>query len=337
MLTNPESIFPRLLRRAVCALAGSAFLLAGCSKPAPPASNAEAATAETHASLPTTNGAAAITLDSAGRENMGLQSTALQGIEVSPRVTAYGRVLDPAPLGAAVADLAAARAASEASKAELERLKTLAAQNNTSARALETGEANAARDKALAQAASLRLLSAWGTAIATRTNLAELVQMLAAGRSALVELNLIPGEAQTVPGAEATITTDGHKNPFSANILGPAPMVDPQLQSRGLLLLVSSTGGHLSPGMAVTGSLAASGKPETGVAVPDTAVLHYDGADWVYVESNPTSFERRRISLERSISDGWLVIAGLKPGEKVVTVGGQSLLSSELKGSETPE
>ena len=105
-------------------------------------------------------------------------------------VKAFGRVLDASSLGPLVAEVAAASATAEASEAESKRLETLAGQNNASARAVEAGKAAAARDKALLEAARLKLVSAWGTAIATNADLARLVNELAAQKILLIQLNL---------------------------------------------------------------------------------------------------------------------------------------------------
>ena len=66
-------------------------------------------------------------------------------------------MLDPAPLAALVTELASAQAAYAASSSELARLKTLEGQGNASARALQTAEAAALRDRLAVQSARERL------------------------------------------------------------------------------------------------------------------------------------------------------------------------------------
>src|SRR3954464_10564213 len=95
-----------------------------------------------------TNGEVIITLDADTQKTMGLQTAPLKSAQWKPQLKGYGRVLDPAPLAALVAELITAQAASAASEAELKRAQSLAAQNNASARALQTAEAAAARDQA---------------------------------------------------------------------------------------------------------------------------------------------------------------------------------------------
>src|ERR1043166_3037616 len=109
-----------------------------------------------------TNGEVILKLDAATQKLMGVQTAPVASTQWNPQVKAFGRVLDVSPLAGVVAELTAAKAASDASQSELARLKTLAAQTNASQRALEAGEAASARDQAQAESARLRLLANWG-------------------------------------------------------------------------------------------------------------------------------------------------------------------------------
>jgi hypothetical protein len=282
-----------------------------------------------------TNGETIIKLDAETQKRMGLQTAALSAAQLSPEIKGYGRVLDAAPLAALVADLTAASAASAASQAELDRLKTLAAQNNASARALQTAEAAAVRDQTQTEAARLRLLASWGDALATRQDLPALVRSLGSLDSALIQLNLSPDQSLKDPPTRAQIVTlSDETKPIAAQFLGPAPAIDPQVQGRGFLFLISPNPTRLAPGAAVTGYINVPGEPQSGVAVPRTAIVRFNGTAWVYVQTGNETFERTEAKLERPLQDSWLVREGLKPGAKVVTTGAQELLSEELKGQE---
>src|SRR4029453_10123084 len=85
-----------------------------------------------------TNGQSFVKLDKEYQEHAGVRLAPLEAVLRKPEVKDYGRVLDPAPLAAQVANLATARAALEASTREYQRLKILHAQDqNVSTRALE--------------------------------------------------------------------------------------------------------------------------------------------------------------------------------------------------------
>jgi multidrug efflux pump subunit AcrA (membrane-fusion protein) len=282
-----------------------------------------------------TNGETIIKLDAETQKRMGLQTGVLSSAQLAPEVKGYGRVVDAAPLAASVADLTSATAASAASQAELERLKTLAAQNNASARALQSAEAAAIHDQSQTDAARLRLLASWGNAIASRQDLPAFVRSLGSLDSALIQLNLSPDQSLKDPPTGAQILTlSDETKPIEAQFLGPASSVDPQVQGRGFLFLVSPNPSRLAPGAAVAGYINVPGEPQSGVAVPRNAVVRFNGAAWVYVQTANDTFERTEAKLERPMQDSWFVREGLKPGAKVVTTGPQEILSEELKGQE---
>jgi multidrug efflux pump subunit AcrA (membrane-fusion protein) len=279
------------------------------------------------------NGETIITLDAAMQKLMGLQTAALAKAELNPELKAYGRVLDISPLAALVAELTTAQAANEASQAELRRLKTLAAQNNASERALQAAEAAAVRDQTQVESVRLRLLATWGSAISDRNDLPAFVQSLGSLASALVELDVPAGQPPTAtPTGARLVTLSEQAGPLPAQLLGPAPMVDTQLQGRGFLLLVSPNSSRLAPGAAVSGFLSLPGEPQPGVAVPRNAVVRFNGTTWVYLQTSEETFQRTEVKLDSPLAEGWFVREGLKPQDKVVTVGTQQLLSEELKG-----
>jgi hypothetical protein len=253
--------------------------------------------------------------------------------ELAPEVKGFGRVLDPAPLAGLVTDFAAAGAASQASEAELKRLKTLATQDNASQRALETAQAAASRDMAMAQSIRMKLLSAWGQAIVSRQDLPEFAHSLVTLESALAEVDLPAGEAiSSLPKSAVLMTLAGDSKPIAAEVIGLAPAVDPQTQGQGFLLLVKPNIMRLAPGASVTGLLALPGAPVPGVLLPREAIVRFNGATWIYQQAGETRFERLPVSLERPMEKGWFVREGVKAGDKIVTAGAQQMLSEELKG-----
>jgi hypothetical protein len=282
-----------------------------------------------------TNGEAIIKLDAETQKLMGVQTAALSSAELSPEIRAFGRVLDSTHLASLVADLTAANASSQASQAELERLKALAAQNNASARALQAAEATAARDAAQTEATRLKLVAGWGNAIATRENLPAFVRSLGSLESALIQLNLSSDQVLNQnPAGARIITLSAEAKPLEAQFISRAASVDPQVQGQGFLFLISPNPSRLSPGAAVTGFIDVPGEKQAGVAVPRNAIVRQNGTAWVYVQTGDDTFQRTEAKLERPLQDAWFVREGLKPETKVVTTGAQQLLSEEFKGGE---
>ncbi len=263
---------------AVMILVAITALLAGCSKPDQPAA---AAPASEKAAEPESrikhgkNGETIITLDEAIQKVMGLQVSPLSGAQVSQEVKGYGHVLDVSLLSGLVADLTTAQAASDASQAEFKRLKTLAAQNNASDRALQTAEAAAVRDQAQVESTRLKVLANWGGAIATRENLPAFIHSLSSLTSALVELDLPAGDSvDATPTGAQLLSLANTAKPIPAQFLGPAPMVDAQLQGRGFLFLVDPNPSLLAPGAAISGFLTLRGEALSGVSVPREAIIN---------------------------------------------------------------
>jgi len=309
--------------------------LAGCSKSDEEAAPGSEAEAEQPSRVKQgANGEVVVVLDADTQKIMGLQTATLAAAKLSAEIKCYGRVVDPTMLSAAVAESISARASVDASQKELERLKSLAAQDNASVRALESAEATAKRDTAQAASARAHLLAATGKAIADRADLPAFVQSLASGESALVRMDLPAGkDLQSDPAGARIVALGDGQNPIEAKFLGQTASVDPQTQNQGFLFLVEANSGRLSPGVAVTGYLSVTGESQAGVIVPRAAVIRHAGATYVYLETDGTNFVRRAISLGQPLESGWFVAAGVKAGDQVVVTGAQTVFSEELNSS----
>ena len=322
-----------ILRLSVILLAA---LLAGCSpksgEPAGIAAGEKEKPPQSRVSRGP-NGEAVITLDAATQKTMGLETAVLSSAQLGPEVKAYGRVLEDGSLAAQMAELSAAQATRQASQSELQRVRTLAGQNNASQRALQAAEAAAARDEAQVESARLRLVGSWGSALAGHAELPALVQSLVSLSNALVQLNIAAGETlPALPNGAQILALAANTPPIGAQFLGPAPQIDPQMQGPGYLFLVSPNSSRLTPGAAVAGYILLPGAAQSGVALPREAVVRYNGTAWVYRQSSDKTFVRTEVTLEQPLPDGWFVRNGLKVQDKVATTGAQLLLSEELKG-----
>jgi multidrug efflux pump subunit AcrA (membrane-fusion protein) len=263
---------------------------------------------------------------------MGLLVKKPEVAQLSPEVKGYGRVLDPTPLVGLINELATTRAAYVASSNELARLQTLSAQGNASERALQTAQATALRDQLAMQSAHDKLALSWGRTIADQSDLAGAGQSLTALQVLLIRVDLPMGEPMTNPPAGSRILTLLGQS-LDAEVLGPAPNVDPQVQGRGYLLLLKSNPAQLAPGEAVTGYLKVPGEPLRGVVMPREAVVRTEGTGWVYVHTaGGEAFTRVPIPLDHPTEAGWFVTEGASPNDYVVVTGAQQLLSIEQKG-----
>jgi hypothetical protein len=270
-----------------------------------------------------------ISLDLKTQQLIGLQTATLPAATLPPEVEAWGRVLDPAALISLHNGVVAARAALRASQPEYERLKKLSAQDNASARALEIAEAQMKRDQGALANAEAQLAAASGKAVLEEKG--GFFHALAGQDSVLVRLDLPAGEsAAAAPGA-AQLAVPGWEPPVAAGFLGRAATTDPQTQGGGFLFLVTNAPPVLTPGLAVTGFLQLPGEPLAGVIVPDEAVVRSAEHAWISVQTGETDFARREIPLDHPAPGGWFVTNHIAPGDKIVVIGAQTLLSEERK------
>ena len=71
-------------------------------------------------------------------------------------------------------------------------------------------------------------------------------------------------------------------------------------------------------------------KPDQRIDVPDSAVIWHHGRAWAYIARGGNEYARVPVRGDESTSDNALV---LQPGDHIVTVGAQMLLSEEFKSS----
>jgi hypothetical protein len=280
-----------------------------------------------------TNGNAVISMSDEAQGDLGILVKSPAAYQMSPELMGYGKVLDAAPLAALATELATAQAAYSVSSNELSRLQTLEGQGNASARALQTAEAAAQRDRLAVQSVRERLTLSWGKAVSDQQDLGALVRSFTAWEAALVRVDLPVGDALKAQPTGARVTTLSGQS-AEAEFLEPAPGVDPQMQGRGFLFLLKPNSLRLTVGESVVGYIKLPGEPVAGAIVPRDAVVRTEGAGWVYVlNSAGDAFTRVQVALDHPTEAGWFVTKGVAAGEYVVVAGAQQLLSFELKSA----
>jgi hypothetical protein len=148
----------------------------------------------------------------------------------------------------------------------------------------------------------------------------------------------VPAGESMPSGKEARIVPLGKSTtPLAGTLTGSAAPPDPKARGRVLLYRVGVGGADLppTPGTPVTAYVAVEGEPLKGVTVPEAAVVRYLGQAWVYVAGDGNEFERREVSLDHPAAGGggWFVVDAFQGDERVVTVGAQVLLSSEINAA----
>jgi hypothetical protein len=326
-------------RRALAALTVFVLLAApGCSgRPDEDDAKREAASADEREKAP------GVTLSAAALSLAPVRVEPLAAATAAPVLTAFGQVLDPAPLFEAVtaaagrrAELDSARAALAASSAELARVRALrGAGESASQRAVEAAEATEASDRARTAAAQVQvdagwsaLAQEWGPVVTAwvRDGAPEL-RALADGGMRLLLVTLQGGAPAGTAASEATVRWAGRTWP--ARLVSVSPRTDPALQGSSFVFRVDDPHGALSAGLNVAVAIPA-GEPRAGVVLPESAVVRWSGVRWVYREAGAGHFERVRVADPQEVAGGEFVSSGVAAGDRIVVEGAAVLLSQEL-------
>jgi hypothetical protein len=281
-------------------------------------------------------GETVVMLSPGAQKRIELQAAPLEAAEFQPELTAYGTVLDPAPLLALQGDLAAARAALETSGRVAERAKALFAQDeNVSRKTLEAAESDERADEIKLKTTQRSLELDWGSAIAGLDAAAQqaLADQLAAHRTALLRVDLPIGDTIAETPSLARVTVDGRKGGYAAAIISPALRADPKSLGQGFMLRIDGADPALAPGAAVSARLRIPGRPINGVAIPEAAIVRFDGKTWVYVAGPDNTFTRRMVTADARLEQGWFSSNGPAAGERVVVQAAELLLSEEQKAA----
>jgi multidrug efflux pump subunit AcrA (membrane-fusion protein) len=93
---------------------------------------------------------------------------------------------------------------------------------------------------------------------------------------------------------------------------------------------VPNKDGGLRLGQKVGVTIPYRGEEESLVA-PWSAVMHdVQGGTWVYENTGPLAYTRRRVQVSRVAGDEAVLSGGVKPGAKVVTAGAAELFGTEF-------
>ena len=281
----------------------------------------------------------ALELEEETQEALGIEVAAPAAFKLAPEVAAQGTVLAPAALVDLFRQIAAARAALEISKESLARAEKLFAGGELVARKdVQAAQTQQAQDEAKLSGLDDRLALEWGphfAAMAADARAALLAQLLV-GKQALIRFSAARDAPLGTGPQGARLHPLGQETAlFHSTAVFAAPTVDPASQAQAFLAVVATPQQPLATGLALAGVMELAGAPQSGVCVPQAAVVFYLGKAWVYQKTDDTHFERIEISTTTSITGGWFVAGEALATKQLVTTGCQTLLSKEtLKEAE---
>lgn len=254
-------------------------------------------------------------------------------VDLRPLIDARGRHL------ALSGELRTLRLAAAASDAEYQRAAALFQDDrNVSERAMLAAQVQAATDRERVAAAESALRNnvdsiraAWGVALAELAVGAAPDALAAFAGQRDVILQMIVPEASMHYLRGQVIPVEAAAGGATANARFVSQSPSAVSGAVGTTVFLRADGGVLRPGARVTGHVATGGGKMPGVVVPERAVIWHAGRPWVYRASAGGTFVRVPVTASQAIDGGWFNAQGLEPGQPVVVVGAQLLLSEELE------
>jgi hypothetical protein len=262
---------------------------------------------------------------------------------IRPEQAAYASVVNVQPLidlryriAAAREDVEKATATANASREQYQRNQALIKNSNSiSEKTLQDAGATMQADQDILDAANVtkegliaNLRLQFGDAITSAIGPppSDLFQRLSNGSAALLLVSLPAKSPSPAPDEIAIDGLDGQRIP--AHKISASPQTDPTVQGNPYFYIADHT---MPAGTHTIAHIPLSGENTPGVLIPESAVLWYGGQRWVYVNISADHFARRPVSSGASVSGGFMVTSGFRPGDKVVVQGAQLLLSEELR------
>jgi hypothetical protein len=294
----------------------------------------------------------------------GLQTITLTPASHRAEFSAYGKAINIQPLielrrrySVAMSERGGASARFNQAEQNIKRQQDLYREGATSKRNLQVQQAQWQTDKALVDASNVQ-----GTAIADEARLnwgktltewalskdSHKLDDFLSGRKTLLQITL-PANKQLASDIQSIdVEATGNRSAASkAELISAAPQTDTTVQGESYFFQTDgrrdcsgqSCGTHaipgdnrIRPGMRVAAWIPEQGENQSGVVIPKSSLIWYMDQAFVYIKTDAEHFSRRTIDQYSAMADGYFVGSGINAGEQLVVMGGQMLLSEELKG-----
>jgi hypothetical protein len=277
-----------------------------------------------------------VALDADDVKSLGIETSPAQTATFQKSVKGYGVVTSLDAIAQTDAEYMTASAAAAQSGAAAARARALGSGDEAavSREVVEAAASKAAADQAALALAHRKADAAFGIH-APWQNAAEraaIMARLASGKTVLVHVTFPIGSLGRATPASITITRLGNDaQSWTGHQVWEAP-ADPAFPGRGFFLLLD--GADLAQNERVIAAVPV-GMTESGIAVPQSALLMGEGESSVYVENANNHFLRTRIDTSKPTANGYFLApgSGIKAGDKIVTRGAGLILSHEINPS----
>jgi hypothetical protein len=292
-------------------------------------------------------GQSVITLDPEIQKLSGIETITLKPVNYQTEFTANGGAINIRPLIAlhhrylvALTEYSSAAAKFKQAEQNLNRQQDLYRNGVSSKRNLQEQQAQWQSCKAQVDATNFQgkaiideVLLNWGKELAewALSSNSDKLNTFLSGRKTLLQITLpankhLTDDIQTIHIAASGNRSKAHK----AELISAAVQTETVAQGESYYFQTSDK--NIITGMNVTAWIPEQNANVTGVIIPKSALVWYMGQAFVYLKTAEETFIRRIIDRYSATSEGYFVPGAIKPGEQIVTTGGQMLLSEELRG-----
>ncbi len=152
-------------------------------------------------------------------------------------------------------------------------------------------------------------------------------------RTAWLRVQVPASVAASIPaGARAAFSLEGSETSReTVRLVSVGNVLDPATRTVPIVFSVAASGlafGQLARAAIPTGAR------ENGVVIANTAIIDDNGTPVAYVQAGGETFERRVLTLGATDGRRTVVLAGIRPGEMVVTTGGYQVRLASMSGNE---
>ena len=295
-----------------------------------------------------------VSLSSEAQVQSDIKTTSLQTTEHQNTLNTLGTVINIDTLIElrtrylnAKANANIAHAALTSSQQEFKRMQQLNQDNkNVSDQVLLNAQAIYKSDQAKLEAAEIEaknirdnIRQNWGdTLAANATNEInnEEFKKLLSHQNVLILVSFPLNESSHKANKNINVYPTGTSiNLAKATLFSEAPLANQTIQ--GVTYYYTAESNKLRSGMRLTVQMDEdasqnSNSKESGLLIPNSAVVWYGGKAWIYKKQDNENFVRLPISTERPNKGGWFNESSIiKADDEIVTSGAQLLLSEEFK------
>jgi RND family efflux transporter MFP subunit len=133
--------------------------------------------------------------------------------------------------------------------------------------------------------------------------------------------------------AKSTFSVDDSGEIFTSRLRSVGRVINPATRTVPVVFEVTEADRSFTFGQFVQATVP-TGESVAGIAVANTAILDENGTPVAYVQAGGETFERRILTLGETDGRRTHVVAGIRPGDMVVTVGAYQVRLASLSGGD---